>query len=166
MDMRHVRKSCEAKLRTLSLPRPFSLNAFCTALVRCRGRPLRLLPIPGNETGPCGLWISTSDADYIFHQVATSPLHQEHIILHELAHMLFDHTAVRESAPGMQSRLLPGLDPEMVSAVLSRSAYTTEQELEAEILADLIGGRAHRSAVPAGADQTFIRVLDVLGPAM
>ncbi|WP_205629718.1 hypothetical protein [Jiangella muralis] len=166
MDLRHVRQRCEEKLRTLSLPRPFSLDEFCATLVRIRQRPLRLLPIPGNDDGPCGLWVSTQEADYVFHQVATSPLHQEHIILHELAHMVFDHAAVRESAAGIRSRLLPALDPMMVAAVLARSAYTTEQELEAETFADLVGGRAHRAVTTSDSDATFLRVRNVLGPTM
>lgn len=165
VDVRHVRQKCEATLRTLTLPRPFALDAFCKVLAGSRSRPLRLLPIPGREAGPCGLWVSTDEADYVFHHVATSPLHQEHIILHELAHMIFDHAAVREPAEGARSRLLPGLDPQMVATVLARTSYTTEQELEAETLADLIGGRAQRRLVPSGAaDQTFVRAFDVLGP--
>lgn len=159
-----MRQKCEAKLRTLTLPRPFALDAFCEVLARSRRRPLRLLPIPGRVAALCGLWVSTDEADYVFHQVATSPLHQEHIILHELAHMIFDHAAVRESAEGVRSRLLPALAPEMVAMVLARTAYTTEQEQEAETLADLIGGRARRRQVPSGADQTFARALDVFGP--
>lgn len=161
-----MRQKCEAKLRALTLPRPFALDSFCEMLARRRGRPLRLLPMPGVNAAPCGLWVSTDETDYVFHQVATTPLHQEHIILHELAHMIFDHAALREPAERVQSRLLPGLDPEMVATVLARTAYTTEQELEAETLADLIGGRAQRRLVPSGADQTFVRARDVLGPPL
>lgn len=164
MDGRGVRQRCEAKLRTLSLPRPFTLEAFCSNLVHMRRRPLRLLPIPDDAVGPCGLWVAAPSMDYVFHQVATSPLHQEHIVLHELAHMVLDHATVGDATTRLQDRLLPDLDPTMVATVLGRSIYTTYQELEAETLADLIGGRAQRSSVPMGADQTFVRVLDVLGP--
>lgn len=164
MDLRHVREKCEAKLSTLTLPRPFAVEDFCTMLAADRDRPLRLLPLPSTEDGPCGLWLSTGEVDYVFHQVATSQLHQEHIILHEVAHMIFDHTALRASAEGIRDRLLPALDPGMVAAVLARSSYTSEQELEAETLADLIGGRAQRGLVAAHTDQRFARALDVLGP--
>lgn len=166
MKGRGVRQRCEATLRTLILPRPFTLDAFCADLSRMRRRPLRLLPLPDDADGPCGLWIATLGVDFVFHHVATSPLHQEHIVLHELAHMVLGHAAGGEAAANVHGRLLPDLDPTMVATVLSRSTYTTNQELEAETLAALIGGRAQRSAVPIRADQTFVRVHDVLGPSI
>jgi hypothetical protein len=159
-----VRQKCEAKLRSLALPRPFTVDAFCDALARERGRPVQLVPMPSGMGTPCGLWLSTAEVDYVFHQVATSPLHQEHIILHELAHMIFDHAAVRGPTDELRKRLLPALDPEMVAAVLTRTSYTSEQEQEAETLADLIGGRARRRQAQAGSDHTFARALDVFGP--
>jgi hypothetical protein len=120
--------------------------------------------MPSGADTPCGLWLSTAEADYVFHQVATSPLHQEHIILHELAHMIFDHAAIRGPTEELRTRLLPALDPEMVATILARTSYTSEQEQEAETLADLIGGRARRRQVPPGSDNTFTRAIDVFGP--
>jgi hypothetical protein len=120
--------------------------------------------MPSGVDTPCGLWLSTPKADYVFHQVATSPLHQEHIILHELSHMIFDHAAVREPAEGPRTRLLPALDPDMVATILARTSYTSEQEQEAETLADLIGGRAQRRRVSPQSDDTFTRAVDVFGP--
>jgi hypothetical protein len=52
----------------------------------------------------------------------------------------------------------------MVATILARTSYTSEQEQEAETLADLIGGRARRRQVPPGSDHTFTRALDVFGP--
>jgi hypothetical protein len=163
MGARHIRQTCEAKLRTLDLPRPFTIDAFCAALARQRGRPIRLMPMPDGGDAPCGLWISTGAADYVIHQVATSPLHQDHIILHELAHMIFDHATVRQPAPELRDRLLPDLDPQMVATVLARAAYSTVREQEAETLADLIGSRAIRR-LPSPADPAFTRAMDVFGP--
>ena len=40
---------------------------------------------------PCGLWISVPTAEYVFYDPDTSRLHAEHIVLHELAHMLSGH---------------------------------------------------------------------------
>ncbi|MGH6918749.1 MAG: hypothetical protein ACREJ0_13725, partial [Geminicoccaceae bacterium] len=125
MGTGQVRQKCEAKLRSLALPRPFTIDAFCDALARDRGRPVRLVPMPSGVDTPCGLWLSTAEADYVFHQVATSPLHQEHIVLHELAHMIFDHAAIR-GPEEPRARLLPALDPDMVAAILARTSYTSE----------------------------------------
>ena len=100
----------------------------------------------------------------MFHQVATSPLHQEHIILHELAHMIFDHEIVRARPETLRTRLLPNLDPRVVAAVLARGQYSDEQEQEAEMLAGLIGTHARRAAPPLDGDPTFARAMDVFGP--
>ena len=58
--------------------------------------------MPGLSTGaPCGLWISVPAADYVFYDPDTSRLHAEHIILHELAHMLSGHSnALAPRGPG------------------------------------------------------------------
>ena len=109
MSTGQVRRKCEEKLHSLAVPRPFTVDAFCKELAAARGRPVRLVPMPSGIDTPCGLWLSTPDADFVFHQVATSPLHQEHIILHELAHMIFDHAAIREPTEGLRERLLPAL---------------------------------------------------------
>jgi len=108
---------------------------------RERGRPIRLSPMPDGGDSPCGVWLSTTDADWVFHQVTTSRLHQEHIILHELAHMIFDHKTVRDRAEEPQAQLLPDLDPRVIATVLGRMPYSSEREQEAQI-AGLIGGHA------------------------
>jgi hypothetical protein len=150
-------------LRTLTLPRPFTLDAFRDGLACDRGRPLRLVPMPASAPGLCGLWISTDHADYVVHHVATSPLHQEHIILHELAHMIFDNVTVRGTTDELAARFFPALDARKVAVVLGRTSYTTEQEQEAEVLADLIGGQARRRQPAAGECQTLTRAFDVFG---
>ena len=158
-----MRQACEARLRTLEVPDPFSINAFCDALARERDRPIRLVPMPDGGDAPCGVWLSTADTDWVFHQVATSPLHQEHIILHELAHMIFDHKTVRDQAEGLQAQLLPDLDPRVIATVLGRMPYSSEQEQEAEMLAGLIGSHAKRPARPS-ADSSYARAVDVFRP--
>lgn len=66
--------SFEQVLRPLILPRPFSIDAFCDRLARARGRPIRLVPMPRGMATPCGLWLSTTQAHYVFHQVISSPV--------------------------------------------------------------------------------------------
>jgi hypothetical protein len=164
VNTRGVRQACEAKLRALWLPDPFTIEAFCKTLAGERGRPIRLVPLPGAGDAPCGLWLSTTDAEYVFHQTATSRLHRDHIVLHELAHMIFDHKALRSAAD--VHALLPDLDPRMVTTVLARSPYTSEQEQQAEVLADLIAVRAHRHYIPIAVGVPwFSRAVDVFGPA-
>jgi hypothetical protein len=92
----------------------------------------------GGPGMPCGLWIGTADADYIYYEVATTPFHQAHIAMHEIAHMLLGH---RGRAPATQdlSRLLaPDVDLGLIRLILGRNAYGTAEEEDAETLAYLI----------------------------
>lgn len=137
MSDRRLRKRCEARVRDLPMPVPFDARTLCEQVARQRGRPIRLVPMAG-LTGVCGLWVATDTTDLIFYEEVTTPPHQEHIILHELSHVLCDHypTSLRTET------LLPNLDPDMVRRVLGRSGYSTEEEREAEMLASLIRQRA------------------------
>ncbi|WP_203980747.1 hypothetical protein [Planotetraspora silvatica] len=111
-----------------------------------RGRPIHLRPLTGGA-GVYGLWVATESADVIFYEQATTMPHQEHIILHELSHILCDHYRVPQSAEEDTRWLLPHLDPEMVRRVLRRSGYSAVEEQEAELLASLIWQRAHAGSV-------------------
>jgi hypothetical protein len=151
-----LRWRSERRLRGIRVPRPFDLDAFCAELAAGRGRPLIRRPVPGlSADAPCGLWIATDKADHVFYDPGTSTLHAEHIVLHELAHMICGHSG----ADGAFARLFPDLDPVTVRRVLGRVSYTCEQEREAEMVASLIRGR---SAPPPG---TPGRVADAFGYA-
>jgi hypothetical protein len=124
-------------LRDLPLPAPFDVRVLCDQVATRRGRPIRLVPTAG-LTGVCGLWIATDTMDLICYESDTTRPHQDHIILHELSHVLCDHFPA--SLP--TKTLLPDLDPAMVRAVLGRAGYSTDEEREAETLASLIRQRA------------------------
>ncbi len=149
MGLKQLRRRCEAMLRTLDLPTPFDARSFCGALASQRRRPILLQPVAGG-VGPFGLWVATPSADFIFYQQETSPLHREHIILHEVCHLLCGHQAAPVSETEFSRLLFPNLGPETVKAVLARGAYCVEDELEAELLATLIQERAS-AAAPSGA---------------
>ena len=152
-----LRKRCAALVRDLPMPVPFDAPALCAAVAERRGRPIRLVPMAG-LTGVCGLWVATATTDLIFYEQVTTPPHREHIILHELSHVLCDHPS---SSLGTQvEELLPSLDPEMVQRVLGRAGYTSEEEREAELLASLIRQRARSHAGGTLAD----RLHDALDP--
>ena len=148
--MNRVRRQCQARLRQLALPEPFDLTELCRSVSIGRGRPLHVRGIPGpaSRARPCGIWIATGDDDWIFVSQQTSPLHRQHIVVHELAHMLCGHMAAELPENDMLRRLFPDLSPAMVKAVLSRSGYHSEYEREAELLASLILAQAPSAAVP------------------
>jgi hypothetical protein len=88
--------------------------------------------------GPCGLWIAAPGGDYIFYEAETTPLHQAHIVLHELAHLLCGHQSAHVLEPELLRSLVPDLDPSVLERVLRRASYDTEQEQEAELLASML----------------------------
>ena len=152
--MKGLRWRSERRLRGIRVPRPFDLDAFCAEVAARRGRPLIRRPVPGLSTdAPCGLWIATERADHVFYDPGTSTLHAEHIVLHELAHILCGHSG----SDGAFAQLFPDLDPATVRRVLGRASYTCEQEREAEMVASLIRGRSSSSPGMLG------RVADAFG---
>ena len=89
--------SARAKLRELTpeLPSPFSADALCAVASRQRGRPIIILEVDNVEVdAPCGLWIETDTADYVMVAEAATKTHRDHIVLHELAHLVYDHQGV------------------------------------------------------------------------
>lgn len=142
-----LRRRCEARLSELALPSPFDARALCASVAESRGRPIHLMPMSGG-LGVCGLWVATDSSDLIFYEGTTTPPHQEHIILHELSHLLCDHYPVPLADPGQARLLLPDLDPEVVRRVLGRTTYSAVEEQEAELLATLIRQRADLMPAP------------------
>ncbi|WP_305785980.1 hypothetical protein [Symbioplanes lichenis] len=135
-----VRRRCAALVRRLTratgLPAPFELAAFLAAYSEhFSGRPIELLALAPDEmpAGVCGLWLAMAGRDVIGFPAGVGRTHRDHIVLHEVGHMLAGHTSI--SGP---AALLPDLDPEMVRAVLGRSVYDDVQEQEAELIASLI----------------------------
>lgn len=126
------------------IPEPFDIPTLCRALATERNRPIELLPIPG-MTEPCGVWIATDAADYIAYDSATSPLHRDHIVLHELGHLLNDHLSADSSLVEIVGDDVVGVDPALIRRVAGRTSYGTVQEREAELLAGLIRRRADRA---------------------
>jgi hypothetical protein len=148
VDFGALTARCRDRLAELDLPRPFDVKVLCERVGRRRDRSIVLLGMTLPADAPRGLWISTDRKDYIVYERATSPLHQDHIILHELAHLLCDHTGAPEFGEEHAHRLFPTLDPELVARVLGRTAYTSEEEQEAEILASMMLREAERHRRP------------------
>ncbi|MFF4757784.1 hypothetical protein [Streptomyces sp. NPDC001292] len=129
----------ESVLDDLDLPDPFKIEELLARVSKKRGRPIHLHTFPaitGDEL-PCGAWLATEKADHILVEDATSPLHRDHIVLHEVSHMLLGHTP-RQTL----GRAFHHLDPDLVMGVLGRTSYETEEERSAETLAGLIATRA------------------------
>lgn len=163
-----LRRRCQAVVDTLDLPRPFSADTFCAHLSRQRRRPINVHAFPPAALGnsACGLWLATETDDHIFFETRTTPLHQEHIIMHEIAHLLFDHGSSPASPAAGLADVFTDLSPGTVRRLLGRTSYTTVQEQEAEMLASLIKTAADRprSSPSAGVLGNLEAALGVGGP--
>ncbi|MFJ8472373.1 ParH-like protein [Kitasatospora sp. NPDC094011] len=163
-------RRCREIAEALPLPEPFEMSALAATLARMRGRPLELVPLPGRSRGPCGILASTDRADYIGYPSDTSVLHQQHILLHEVGHLLCGHTGTSALGSAASEALMPHLSGELIRRVLGRSAYSDRQEQEAEIIATLVLQRArHRARTPSAVvgdpDDRAARLGSVFGPA-
>ncbi|MGW2193744.1 DUF6545 domain-containing protein, partial [Streptosporangium sp. NPDC001682] len=142
-SFRRLRRRCDEILSELPLPMPFDAGKLCDTVARRRGRTIRLEPMRSRR-GVMGLWVAVDGADLIFYEQVTTPPHQEHIILHELSHLLCGHDVTDLSAAEQVRLLMPNLDSGMVHRVLSRGSYSGVEEQEAELLASLIMQRSRR----------------------
>lgn len=138
----------------VTLPEPFDAEAFVGSLAAGRGRPIELMPVSAPEGAPCGLLMSTERADYILYPTTTTALHRQHILLHEVGHLLCGHTGPDGGADGVAidaaagRQLMPNLSPELVRRVLGRTTYTEVEEREAELVASLLAQRVVRPGEP------------------
>lgn len=144
MRLKTLERQVRRILAGLDVPDPFDLRAFCASVAALRGRDLHLhqLPRAGADGTACGLWLATDKADHVFYAAGTGWLHQQHIILHEIGHILCDHVAPGPSPEDVTALLLPDLDPGTVARVLRRSSYSAPQEQVAEMIATMLNERA------------------------
>jgi hypothetical protein len=156
MNLRQLRRICAAKVEALELPFPFDVHRFCKSVERARGRMIHLIPRALPSGSPSGLCVSTNADDYVFYESQTSALHQEHIILHEVGHLLCEHRAASVSRDEISELLLPDLDPAMIQRVLGRTCYPMWAEQEAEMIASLIlakvGEQRRETVSPVSSD--------------
>ncbi|GAB3145181.1 hypothetical protein [Amycolatopsis sp. NPDC004378] len=136
-----LRAGARARVRTVlaavPVPRPWSMNAWVDGLEAWRGREIDLVPVEYRPGRPSGAWQARPDYDLIAYVEHTSALHQDHIIAHELAHMLCAHTGACQLSESEAAQLAPDLAPQALSHLLTRVTTGTD-EYEAELIAVLL----------------------------
>jgi hypothetical protein len=169
MSERALRRHCKRTLRSLDVRPPLRVPVLCERLGAQRGRPIRLVPYPLPAPGPSGLLIAGPTADYVLYQQHTSTAHQDHIVAHEIGHIIAEHASVE-----LSQATLSLLDPETlrtaigiaIGAALGRTCYDTDREREAELVATIILERVSvMNAImpPAEPDPAARRVQFALG---
>ncbi|MFE9480146.1 toxin [Streptomyces spororaveus] len=150
--LKKLRKAGAQRIAELDLPRATDVAELCRHLGEVRDRPIILVPMQMPSSHPCGMWVAARDEDLIFYDANTTGAHQEHIILHELGHIICCHRGAGGLDEAAARLLFPNLDPELVRDMLLRATYDDVQEQEAEIIAYLLSQRiGDAGRRPAGA---------------
>ncbi|HEX5113640.1 MAG TPA: hypothetical protein VFW65_00425 [Pseudonocardiaceae bacterium] len=119
-------------IAALPIPELFDVSTFLGRLAQRRGRRIELVPATLPATLPLGMLVSTDDVDYIFHAADATPLHAQHIAMHEVSHLLLDDASgtdvagVRRDRPDLVEQealrsLLPDLSPALLRRILGRA---------------------------------------------
>ncbi|MBF6064638.1 hypothetical protein IU500_22130 [Nocardia terpenica] len=165
MIERELRRRCRRLLNELDIRPPLDVATLCWRVGERRGKPIRLVSHPIPIPGPFGAWITTKRADYILYQQETTKAHQDHIILHELGHLLAGHRSDEQDGV-LTGQLYPpgaGLTPDVVRRALRRTSYDTAEEREAETVATIIlewASVLNRVAFQPPDEATVVRRLD------
>jgi hypothetical protein len=160
VDTTRLNPRCRSALRDVRIPRPFDLVRLCDELSARRDRPIVLLPFAMPAPGPCGMWLAGDTADYVLYERHTSRLHQEHIALHEIGHILLGHPGRPALSDDLIRRVFPSLAPAVVRRILARARYASQEEQDAEMIATTILRDAKRAGPAAlAADPTTAAVL-------
>jgi hypothetical protein len=134
---RELRHSVRRELQALEIMPPLQVEMLCQRLGERRGRPIRLVSYPLPVPGPFGVWIATTLADYILYQTNTTRVHQDHIILHEVGHILAGHEGLHTD-DAVPAQLVPDISPDAIRRVRRRTSYDAAYEREAELVATII----------------------------
>lgn len=150
--LKKLRKAGARRIAELDLPQVADVAELCRHLGEIRNRPITLVPLQMPASHPCGMWVAARDEDLIFYDANTTSAHQEHIILHELGHIICCHRGAGWLDEESARLLFPNLDPALVRDMLQRASYDDVQEQEAEIIAYLLSqrvvGTGRRRGVP------------------
>jgi len=133
-----ARQQCEELIAALEMPEPFDLQSLCERIGQASGRAIVLMPTPMIFGNLCGLWLATAQANYVFYEQRTTPLHQLHIVFHELGHILRGHPASRTLGAYIIRALTAAIELGQVQRALGRDTYNDEAEYEAELIATLL----------------------------
>src|SRR5262249_28740770 len=126
-------KACRRYVRSLRLDPYASAYELCDQMSSMRPRPIRIIEWPLPIPGPMGVWIARELDDVVVVQEMATGRHRDHMVLHELAHIVCEHEGeqLEELASSPFSMPVDGT----AAPLRFRSAYDSACEREAELLA-------------------------------
>ncbi|MEV0764800.1 hypothetical protein [Nocardia sp. NPDC050435] len=122
---------------------PPDLKSLLASLSAKRERPIIPVPTVLPPEGPSAFLAHMPNEIWIFFSTNTSKLHQNHTILHEIGHLVFEHRGITDAERVLSQAHFPDIDPSIVISMLLRSSYSDEQEAEAELFASVMGMALH-----------------------
>lgn len=140
-DVKALRKRLAHLLDDFPLPSPFHPATLSDSIAAQRGRPIRMIPVSMHGRA-FGLYTATDLVDLIFFEKETSLFHQHQIIAHEVGHIICGHRPVPVDPSELPLLLTPDIDQHTVNMVLMRRTYSSQEDLEAEIVGSLMMERA------------------------
>jgi len=124
----------------------FTMEGLICWLEDRRGRKILFVPWSMPPT-LFGAWLVGEDCDYVFYESDTLPIHQAHIQLHEIAHILCGHPTLKIGSQQAQILLRHARpNPVGYESLPLRSTHSDEAEHEAETLTALIQEKVLRHA--------------------
>ncbi|MEU3133151.1 hypothetical protein ABZ691_10055 [Streptomyces sp. NPDC006854] len=175
------------ELQDLGVTPPLDVQDLCERLSRRRGRPLFLREAPLPKPGPSGMWAEYDTYDVILYQQETTRLHQEHIILHEVGHILVAENENAAEEPSGEAEpggpdtdaeeevtaldvegwatLMPVFGTESINRVAQRCSYDDGEECSVELVATIIleWSALLASSTPPADDPALRRIEAALG---
>ncbi|MFI9509236.1 hypothetical protein [Nocardia sp. NPDC052566] len=82
--------------------------------------------------------VERADSVVVAYEAASTGYHADHIVLHEIAHLLLGHGDSSDAQRRTIQALFPEFDTDSVLRVLARGIYDDVQEHHAELFASLI----------------------------
>lgn len=145
VNERRIRWQCRRLLREFDMRPPLEVAELCRRVGAHRGLPIRLVEWPLAIPGATGLSfeavLAGTRSDVIVYQKEASRWHQNHIILHELGHILADGGEDDGEDPSSEADFaqialrIPFGD---VRRRFRRTCYDCPNEREAELIATII----------------------------
>lgn len=132
-----IPQAVKAALRALPPPRPFDLGLYLWQLQEHRNRPIHIHDLPTSAVAAlCGAWIAFQGVDHVFVDPAAAGRHRDHIIAHEIAHMLLNHRPSTTLNHGARRTLLDMIGAPPTLRVSTRAGHD-RHERAAELFATL-----------------------------
>lgn len=156
--MAPVQRRARALVRPLTMPAPWSMAEVCEQVGALRGRPIHLEP--STSIASTAVVRREPTRDVITYR--SDHHNPDHLIGHELGHLLAGHLDDRRGLAGSVSSDVT----QAVFAMQRACTYDTDEERLAEAVADLLTAAARRHSSGRAASASGTSLIRGFGEAM